>query len=453
MLYSNKDLKKLVIPLILEQLLAILVGLADTVMIAGEGEAAMSGVSLVDTINILIINIFAALATGGAVVAGHFLGQKDAENAGRAAWQLVLFSILSSLAVTALFIGFHTPLLRLIFGGVEAEVMASAKTYLVLTAISVCPLAVYNACAALFRAMGDSKTTMWISLFMNGLNVVGNAIFIYGMKIGVAGAAIATSISRFAAMAIIVPMLFGNGRAICFKGKVTWKINRNLVKKILHIGVPNGLENSLFQLGKILLLSLVTTFGTYAIAANSICNALAAFNVLPGTAINFAVLSVASVCVGAGEYKQVRYYTKKLMVMAIGCITILSLLFIVSAPQLVGIYQASEETTRLAVQVLRWHAAMAIFVWVPSFTLPNTLRAAGDVIWPMTIAILSMWIFRIGTAYIFSYYLNMGLMGVWIAMTIDWVFRAICYMVRYRGTKWERIMAKNNENDKNAETV
>ena len=248
------------IPLILEQLLAILVGLADTVMIAGEGEAAMSGVSLVDTINILIINIFAALATGGAVVAGHFLGQKDSENASRAAWQLVLFSILSSLVVTALFIGFHTPLLRLIFGGVEAEVMASAKTYLVLTAISICPLAVYNACAALFRAMGDSKTTMWISLFMNGLNVVGNAIFIYGMKIGVAGAAIATSISRFAAMAIIVPMLFGSGRTICFKGQVTWKMNRNLVKKILHIGVPNGLENSLFQLGKILLLSLVTTF-------------------------------------------------------------------------------------------------------------------------------------------------------------------------------------------------
>lgn len=453
MLYSNKDLKKLVIPLILEQLLAILVGLADTVMIAGEGEAAMSGVSLVDTINILIINIFAALATGGAVVAGHFLGQKDSENASRAAWQLVLFSILSSLVVTALFIGFHTPLLRLIFGGVEAEVMASAKTYLVLTAISICPLAVYNACAALFRAMGDSKTTMWISLFMNGLNVVGNAIFIYGMKIGVAGAAIATSISRFAAMAIIVPMLFGSGRTICFKGQVTWKMNRNLVKKILHIGVPNGLENSLFQLGKILLLSLVTTFGTYAIAANSICNALAAFNVLPGTAINFAVLSVASVCVGAGEYKQVRYYTKKLMVMAIGCVTMLSLLFIVFAPQLVGIYQASEETARLAVQVLRWHATMAIFVWIPSFTLPNTLRAAGDVIWPMTIAILSMWIFRIGTAYIFSYYLNMGLLGVWIAMTIDWAFRAICYMVRYRGTKWERIMAKNNENDKNAETV
>lgn len=450
MLYSNKDLRKLILPLIMEQLLAILVGLADTVMIAGEGEAAMSGVSLVDTVNILIINIFAALATGGAVVAGHCLGQKDNESAKRSAWQLVLFCIVTSLVVTVLFIGFHKPLLRLMFGQVEVKVMESAQTYLVLTAISICPLAVYNACAALFRAMGDSKTTMWISILMNGLNVVGNAILIYGVKIGVAGAAISTSFSRFVAMVIIVILMFQAKRTISLKGQVTWRMNGSLVKKILHIGVPNGLENSLFQLGKILLLSLVTTFGTNAIAANSICNALACFNILPGTAINYALLSVAAVCVGAGEYKQARYYTRKLMLIANVALAAFSVFFFVFAPQLVGIYQASEATTMMAVEVIRWHAVLAIFFWIPSFTLPNTLRAAGDVIWTMVIAILSMWTFRIGTAYIFSYYFDMGLLGVWIAMTIDWIFRAICYVIRYKGTKWERIMAKNNEKGKNA---
>ena len=222
------------------------------------------------------------------------------------------------------------------------------------------------------------------------------------------------------------------------------------MKKILHIGVPNGLENSLFQLGKILLLSLVTTFGTNAIAANSICNALACFNILPGTAINYALLSVAAVCVGAGEYKQARYYTRKLMLIANVALAAFSVFFFVFAPQLVGIYQASEATTKMAVEVIRWHATLAVFFWIPSFTLPNTLRAAGDVIWTMVIAIVSMWTFRIGTAYIFSYYFNMGLLGVWIAMTIDWIFRAICYVVRYKGTKWERIMAKNNEKGKNA---
>lgn len=450
MLYSNKDLRKLILPLIMEQLLAILVGLADTVMIAGEGEAAMSGVSLVDTVNILIINIFAALATGGAVVAGHCLGQKDNESAKRSAWQLVLFCIVTSLVVTVLFIGFHKPLLRLMFGQVEVKVMESAQTYLVLTAISICPLAVYNACAALFRAMGDSKTTMWISILMNGLNVVGNAILIYGVKIGVAGAAISTSFSRFVAMVIIVILMFQAKRTISLKGQVTWRMNGSLVKKILHIGVPNGLENSLFQLGKILLLSLVTTFGTNAIAANSICNALACFNILPGTAINYALLSVAAVCVGAGEYKQARYYTRKLMLIANVALAAFSVFFFVFAPQLVGIYQASEATTMMAVEVIRWHATLAIFFWIPSFTLPNTLRAAGDVIWTMVIAIVSMWTFRIGTAYIFSYYFDMGLLGVWIAMTIDWIFRASCYVIRYKGIKWERIMAKNNEKVKNA---
>ncbi len=445
MLYSNKDLKKLILPLVMEQLLAILVGLADTVMIAGEGEAAMSGVSLVDTVNILIINIFAALATGGAVVAGHFLGQKDTENAGKSAWQLVLFCLMSSLVVTVLFIGFHEPLLRLMFGRVEAEVMQSAKTYLVLTAISICPLAIYNACAALFRAMGDSKTTMCISILMNGLNVIGNAILIFGVKIGVAGAAISTSFSRTVAMVIILVLMFQSKRTIHLKGRVTWKLNGVLVKKILNIGVPNGLENSLFQLGKILLLSLVTTFGTNAIAANSICNALACFNILPGVSINYALLSVAAVCVGAGEYGQARYYTRKLVKIAVVCMTAFSLFFFVFAPQLVSMYRASEATTAMSVEILRWHAVMAIFFWIPSFTLPNTLRAAGDVIWTMVIAIFSMWIFRIGTAYLLSSWLSWGLFGVWVAMTIDWIFRAICYVLRYRGNKWEQFMAKNNK--------
>ncbi len=440
MLYTNKDLRKLIIPLVFEQLLAILVGMVDTVMIAGVGEAAVSGVSLVDTINILVINITAALATGGAVVAGHFLGQKDSENASRSAWQLVLFSIWLSFIVTIIFMAAHRPLLRVIFGQVEAEVMESATIYLVITAISICPLAIYNACAALFRAMNDSKTTMLIAIVMNLINLVGNAILIYGVKIGVAGAAIATTVSRIVAAVIIMLLMFHSEKDINFKGKATWKMDFALVKKILYIGIPNGLENSLFQLGKILLLSLISTFGTYAIAANAVCNTLASFNVLPGQAINLALLSVASMCIGAGDYGQVRYYTKKLMGIAIGFTVVLSAVIVIFGPWIMKIYQLTPQTEDLAVQTLRWHAVLAIFFWVPSFTLPNTLRAAGDVIWSMFIAIASMWIFRIGFAYIFSYYFNGGLLGVWIAMTIDWAFRGLCYGIRYHGHKWERLV-------------
>ena len=438
MLYTNKDLKKLIIPLVFEQLLAILVGMVDTVMIAGVGEAAVSGVSLVDTINILIINITAALATGGAVVAGHFLGQKDSENASRSAWQLVLFSIWLSVIVTIVFLAAYKPALRIVFGRVEPEVMESAATYLVITALSICPLAIYNSCAALFRAMSDSKTTMLIAIVMNLINLAGNAVLIYGVKLGVAGAAIATTFSRIVAAIIIMILMFHMDRQINFKGRLTWKLDILLIKKILYIGIPNSLENSLFQLGKILLLSLISTFGTYAIAANAICNTLASFNVLPGQAINMALLSVASMCIGAGDFKQARYYTKKLMLISIGCTAAISGILFLSAPWILQIYQLTPQTENLAVQVMRWHTVLAVLLWMPSFTLPNTLRAAWDVVWTMVIAIGSMWIFRIGFAYLFSYYFSAGLLGVWIAMTIDWGFRGLCYGIRYHGHKWER---------------
>lgn len=438
MLYSNKDLKKLTLPLVLEQFLAILVGMVDTVMISGVGEAAVSGVSLVDNINILVINITAAMATGGAVAAGHFLGQKDSESAGKAAWQLILFSLAASSVIFLMLVVFHRPLLYAIFGNVEAKVMSSAVTYLLITAISIVPLAVYNSCAALFRAMNSAKTTLLISILMNAINVIGNAILIFGAGMGVAGAAIATTVSRTVAAIVIFCMMFQTDRQIHIKGRLSWHINGRLIKKILYIGIPNGVENSLFQLGKIMLLSLISTFGTYAMAANAVCNTLAGFNVLPGQAIGLALVSVAAVCIGAGEFEQARYYTKKLMMIAVISISALSAVLIGFSPWIMKIYHLSAETEQLAIQVIRYHAVLAMLIWVPSFTLPNTLRAAGDVVWTMFIAIGSMWIFRIGASYVFHSRFNMGLLGVWIAMTIDWAFRAGCYGLRYRGHKWEK---------------
>lgn len=373
-------------------------------------------------------------------MAGHFLGQKDWKNAGKAAWQLIWFAAVAALVVSVLLIVWHEPILRKIFGQVDEEVMSSAVTYLIITAVSMMPLAVYNSCAALFRAMNDSKTTMWISILMNIINIVGNAILIYGVKIGVAGAAIATTVSRTVAAIIIFCLMFNPQKTINIRGRITWRPDFELIKKILYIGIPNGMENSLFQLGKILLLSLISTFGTYAMAANAVCNTIASFNILPGQAINLALLSVAAVCVGAGDYKQARYYTKKLMMLAIGCTAVLSVVLIICAPWIMRIYHLSPEAEALGIQVVRWHAAMAMVLWILSFTLPNTLRAAGDVVWTMFVAIGSMWLFRIATAYIFSRYFNLGLMGVWMAMTVDWAFRALCYSLRYRGKKWEHCM-------------
>ncbi len=441
-IYSNKDLRSLILPLVMEQLLAILVGMLDTVMISGVGEAAVSGVSLVDNINILVINVFAAMATGGAVVAGHALGQKNQEQAGRSAWQMMLSLLYSSVAMTVLLLGAHKVILRAIFGQVEEAVMTSAVTYLIITGLSICPLALYNGCAALFRAMGNSRTTMYISLLMNLINLVGNAILIFLFQMGVAGAAIATLIARTVAALLIFKLMFDEKREIHFQRRLTLRMDFPQVKKILYIGIPNGLENSLFQLGKILLLSLVSTFGTSAIAANAVCGTITNFNILPGMAINMALLSVASYCIGAGDFGQTRYYTRKLMCLTWLCTSAVSIIMIVGAPLFLKIYHLTPETTTLALQVIRYHAVMCMVAWIPSFTLPNTLRAAGDVMWTMAIAIISMWFFRIGTAYFFSNVFHLGLIGIWIAMTIDWMFRGICYEIRYRGGKWEKAMGK-----------
>lgn len=440
MLYTNKDLRKLIIPLIFEQLLALLVGLADTIMVASVGEAAVSGVSLVDTVNVLVINVFTALGTGGAVVAGHFLGQKDPDKAGQAAWETNYFAALLGVIVTVVFITFHDGVLRLIFGQVEADVMMNAKSYLVITAISIAPLGIYNACAAMFRAMGNSRTTLYISIVMNVLNVVGNAILIYGAKMGTAGAAISTTFSRIVAAVVIFALMFQQKRTIHFNGHVTWRFHRDILRRILYIGIPNCLENSFFQLGKILTISMVSTFGTYAIAANAVCNTLAAFNMLPCLAINNALLAIVSVCVGAGELEQAKYYAKKLMKIANIILVFLSGAVILCSEWMVGLYQLSPEAISLARQVLCFHAAMAIVFWIPSFSLPNVFRAAGDVVVPMAVAIFSMWVFRLGISYFLGVYLGIGLMGIWMAMIIDWIFRSICYVIRFRSDKWSGVV-------------
>ena len=438
MLYTNKDLKKLIIPLVFEQLLALLVGLADTLMIANVSEAAVSGVSLVDTINILIINVFTAFGTGGAVVAGHFLGKGDKEDACKASWQVLLFALASSVTVTSVFLFFHNGILQLIIGRVVADVMENARNYLVVTALSFVPLAVYNACAGLFRTMRDSKTTLKISILMNILNVAGNAVFIYGFGIGTFGAAVSTTISRTVAAVLIFCLMFNEKRDLNFKGQVTLRFRLDLIKKICYIGLPNSMENSLFQLGKILTVSMISTMGTYAIAANAVCNTIASFNILPGAAINSGIVAIVSVCIGAGKPEQARYYSKKLMKAAWISLSAMSLVLMVSAGILTSLYNLSPEATNLAKQVLWLHAVMVIVAWVPSFTLPNVFRAAGDAILPMAVSIGSMWIFRLGCSYLLGIVFKMGLLGVWTAMVIDWIFRSIFFAIRFRSGKWEK---------------
>lgn len=436
MLFTNKDIKRLIIPLIVEQFLSVFVGMADTVMVSQTGEAAISAVSLVDTVNVLLINIFAALANGGAIVAGQFLGHKNRKASCNVANQLLVFATISSVVIMVVTMVFHNALLHGVFGKISTEVMSAARIYLLITALSIPFIAIYNAGAALFRAMGNSKITMIVTLIMNAINIIGNAVLIFGFHMGVAGVAIPTTVSRFVAAVIIVALLFNEKRDITLKGFFKFKLDGNIVKKILYIGVPNGLENSMFQFGKIVVLSLVATFGTSAIAANAVGNTIALFQIIPGTAIGMAMLSVTAQCVGAQDYEQVKYYHKKLMKIAYGAMILINIVAIAILPFLIKLYNLGTEAAEIAEWIIIFHAVCACFIWPLSFCVPNTLRAANDVKFCLIVSVVSMWAVRIAPSYILAKNFGLGVKGIWIAMVLDWCVRSVLFAIHYKREKW-----------------
>ena len=437
-LFSNKMLLSLIVPLVIEQLLSVLVGMADSIMIASVGEAAVSGVSLVDQIMVLLINMFAALATGGVVVAGQYLGQKKQEQACRSATQLVWFITICAIVITLMVYAGKYVILHGIFGKIKPDVMHHANIYLLIVTASIPFMALYNGGAAIFRAMGNSRIPMQVSIIMNIINIGGNAILIYGFHRGTEGVAIPTLVSRMAAAVIIITLLCNQELTLHIEKTFRYRVDWNLVKKILSIGVPNGLENSMFQLGKILVLSLISTFGTYAIAANAVSNAIALFQILPGMAISFAVTTVISRCVGAGDYEQVKYYNKKLLIITyVSMAATVGFIFLI-LPFILRAYNLSDLTAETTRQIIHFHGISAFLIWPLAFTLPGTFRASGDAKTCMIISITSMWIFRIAFSYILGKYLGMGVFGVWVAMVIDWVFRTICFIIRYFRGNWKK---------------
>ena len=437
-LFSNWELANLIGPLVIEQLLAVLVGMADSIMVANVGEAAVSGVSLVDNIMILIINIFAALATGGAVVAGQYIGRKDEKSACKAATQLVWFVSLSAVAIMILVYFGKDIILNQVFGHITAEVKGHADIYLLIVTASIPFIALYNGGAAIFRAMGNSQVSMWVSLLMNAINVTGNAILVFGLRIGTAGVAIPTLISRMVAAIVITVLLCNQTRILHIERTLKFRFDGRMIRKILAIGVPNGLENSMFQLGKILVLSLVSTFGTYAIAANAVSNAIALFQILPGMAISLAITTVISQCVGANDYEQVHYYLKKLLAIIYVAMAGTVALIFLALPLILKAYNLSDQTAAAATNIIHFHGISAMIIWPLSFALPAAYRAAGDAKACMYTSIVSMWIFRIGFSYLVGKYMGLGVFGVWVAMVIDWVVRAICFVIRYFNGKWKQ---------------
>lgn len=436
-LFSKKDLRKLIIPLILEQTLAITVGMADTMMISSAGEAAVSGVSLVDMFNNLIISVLAALATGGAVVTSQCIGAGRREEACRSARQLVFTEAAITIGISVLVLLFHRQILGLFFGQIEADVMQNAIIYLIISVFSFPLLAVYDSCAALYRSMGNAQITLKISLLMNVINVVGNAIGVYVLKLGVAGVAIPSLVSRGVAGVVLFTFLH-NPDNLVFLTREKFKVDATIVKRILFIGIPSGIENGIFQLGRVLVVSIIAAFGTSQIAANGVANSLDSMGCIVGQAMSLAMITVIGRCVGAGEEGQVRYYTKKLLGETYFYTAVINSIILLLLPWILQIYGLGEETTRLSYILVMIHDGMAIFLWPASFVLPNMLRACNDVKYTMVVSIFSMITFRIGFSYVFGVHMGWMAVGVWAAMVIDWVFRVLCFVGRYLAGTWRK---------------
>lgn len=433
-LFTNRELIRLVVPLFIEQLLAVTVGMADTMMVSRCGEAAISGVSLVDMINILLINMFAALATGGTVVVSQYLGAQHEADANHAAGQLVLLSLLVSCVVGGACVVGARGILSVVYGTVGEDVLAAGVLYLRITALSYPFLALYNAGAALARSMGDSGISMRVSVIMNVVNVTGNAVCIFGLGMGVEGVALPSLASRMLAAVLML-------RACCKPGnlirlKLERSIDGPMARRILHIGVPSAFENSLFQAGRVLVVSIISTFGTVQIAANAVANNLDGMGCIPGQAISLAMVSVVGRCIGALQPEQAVYYTRKLLGWAYCAMAVSNGLILLFLQPLLGLYDLTADTMALAMLLVRIHAGCGIALWPVAFVLPNALRAANDVRFTMTVSIASMIALRIVLSYILGIGFGLGALGVWYAMVADWICRSGLFVWRWRSGRW-----------------
>lgn len=435
-IFSSAALRALLFPLIIEQILNSLMGTVDTVMVSNVGPAAMSAVSLVDSINILVIQAFAALAAGGCIICSQYIGKKNEEAANRSARQVLLVILAISTVIAVICLSFNKQLLQFIFGAVETDVMDAAVTYFFYTALSFPFIALYNAGAAIYRAQGNSKRPMLISIVSNIINIGGNALFIWGFHMGVAGVAISTLISRIFCAVVVLLYLRKPGQMIMVNEYRKIRPDKAIILKVLAIGVPSGVENSMFQFGKLAIQSTVSTLGTTAIAAQAMTNILEGLNGVAAVGIGIGLMTVVGQCMGAGRKDEAVYYVKKLTLIGeIGMILNCLLVYVLAGP--ITVIGAMEpESAALCLYMVGWITIMKPIFWVPSFIPVYGMRAAGDVRFSMLVSTISMWLCRVSLCIFLVRVLDFGPMAVWIGMFTDWGIRGVIFTFRFYSKKW-----------------
>ena len=434
--FSNMDLRRLIIPLMIEQFLNSLMGMADTMMVSRAGEAAISAVSLVDAVNILITQVFTALATGGTIICAQYIGRQDKKESIRAARQVVWTVFVISMAISIICVAFRRPLLALIFGKVEKAVMTNSITYMWITACSFPFIALFQAGAAFFQASGDSRFPMTVSVISNIINIVGNAILIFGFHMGVAGAAYSTLVSRIFCMAVVFARLRQPRQMIVINDLLKIRPEGTLIKKILAIGIPSGIENGMFQFGKLAIQSSVSTLGTVAIAAQAMTSILENLNGIAAIGVGVGLMTIVGQCIGAGRKDEAVYYIKKLCMIAeviliISCLSV----FVLTKPITI-LGGMEKESADMCIHMTMWITIVKPLVWIMAFIPGYGMRAAGDVKFSMLTSCTTMWLCRFCLSVFMIRIVGVGAMGVWIGMFSDWTLRGIIFSWRFHSRKW-----------------
>ena len=436
-MFSNKDLKNLIVPLFLEQLLMALVGIADVFVIGFVGEAAVSGVSLVNSFNTIFLNLFTALASGGAVVISQYIGHKDKEHAGQAASQLLTASVILSVAISVVILLTNASLMRLMFGKVDADVMDACVTYLRISAYSYPALAIYNAGASLYRSFGKTSTTMYISILANIINVIGNCIGVFGLHAGVVGVAVPSLVSRCFSAVVITILCFSAKNPVSYLGSWIMKLDVSLQKKILRIAVPNGVESGVFQLVKVALSSVVALFGTYQIAANGVAQSIWSLAALVCVTMGPVFITVIGQCMGAGDIEQAEMYFRKLTKITLVFAIAWNALIFAVTPVFMSFYALEDQTKRLVILLVLIHNIFNAVAFTFADPLGKGLRATGDVKFTTATSLFTTIGVRLIFSMIFGIWLNLGVIGIAFAMCLDWSVRGIIFWWRFKQGKWK----------------
>ena len=438
-LFSNHDLLRLIIPLLIERALALSIGMADSIMVASLGEASVSSVAMVDMINIFLICIFLAMSLGGTVVASQYIGARDRANACQTARQVLIVSLVLSLSVTLAAELFNGWLLHSLFGNVAPEVMEQCKIYFRITALGYPFIAVTASCSGIFRAQNLSNISMHLSLLCNIVNIVGNAILIFVFKLGVTGAAYATLASHIITMMLAMYKLTDSSHTVFLNLHEKFKISWTIIRKILYIGVPGSIEDSLFTLGRVMTVSLISHYGTSEIAANAIGNQVDMLGILVGSACSMALVTVVGQCVGAGIEAQLHYYLKKMMKWTYTAHFIWNALLFACTPLILKCFSnVDRSTVHTAFMLILIHNGIGLILWPASFTFPNSLRALNDVKATMVISLSSMFLIRLGLSYVFAPIFHSGVYAVWTAMICDWLVRIVLFHWRFFSGAWRK---------------